>query len=181
MWRTIKAIFWLGLLFMGAFLGAAFLEKNEIAVNVVFPFTGRETGTVDLGLALLGATGLGVAVGLVLALFTSLGMTVYAARLKREIRSLRKEVDALRNLPILEEELDRATDDDDEDDVLSTARSIDVPPPGPVRGGSTAAPIGGDDDVDDDDDDLNIDKPEDETRLSTGSYVGGGTRKIDVS
>ncbi len=176
MWRTIKAIFWAGMLFAGAILGAAFLNANTTAVNIVFPFTGRETGMRPLGLSVLMAMGAGVAVGLSVALFTSLGMTLYAARLKREIRSMKKELDNLRNLPILEEEMENATDDEDEHEILETSRGIELP--GPVRGGSTAAPIGGDDEDEDDD---NIDHPEDETRLSTGNFLtGSGTRKLDI-
>lgn len=175
MWRTIKAIFWAGMLFAGAILGAAFLNANTTDVNIVFPFIGRETGLRPLGLSVLVAMGAGVGVGLAVALFTSLGMTLYAARLKREIRSMKKELDNLRNLPILEEEMGRATDDEDEEEILTTSRGIELA--GPVRGGSTAAPIGGDDDDDD-----NIDHPEDETRLSTGNFLtgGGGTRKLDI-
>ena len=178
MWRTIKAIFWAGLLFVGAILGASFLQANRAEVNVQFPWIGRESGESPLGLVMLAAIGIGVGIGLLVALFTSIGMTFYAARLKKEIRSLRKEVDALRNLPILEEEMDRTSDDQDEEDALESARSVELSAPGPVRGGSTAAAIGGDDEDDDDEED------EESAERARPDSIGGsftsGTRKIDV-
>ncbi len=189
MGRTIKAILWTALLVMGAFAGAGFLKVNGSMVNVQFPWIGRESGTVELGFALLSTLGIGVGVGLVVALFTSLGMSLYAARLKREIKALRKEVDALRNLPILEEEMERKSDEENDLDVLEESRSIDVAE-GPVRGGSTAAPIGGDDEEEEEEEEDGLgralaggDKPEDPTHMpgaGGGGKVIGGTRKIEV-
>lgn len=186
MGRTIKATLWFGLLLAGALAGAGFLKLNEAPVNVQFPWVGRESGTVELGFALLASLGIGVALGLVVALLTSLGMSLYASRLKKEIRALRKEVDALRNLPILEEEMERRADQENDLDVLEESRAVDIPD-GPFRGGSTAAPIGGDDEDDEEEEEAEPlertlqggDKPEDPTRMGTGKAVAG-TRKIEV-
>ncbi|HVO30044.1 MAG TPA: LapA family protein, partial [bacterium] len=174
MWRTLKLIFTLGILFGGTLVGVYFVNANPAMVNVQFPFVARESGDLPLGIALLGATGVGVGVALLLALISSVGMTLHVARLKREIKALRREVDALRNLPILEEEIERETDDEDEEDILEDSRSIDIAS-GPVRSGSTVAPVGGDDDDDEDDEpEESVDDELADTRLS------GSTRKVDL-
>src|SRR3954466_12783891 len=108
MWRLMKLIFTVGVVFGGVFAGVFFVNANPAMVNVQFPLVARESGDVPLGIALIGAIAAGMAVAMVLAFITSIGMTLHAQRLKREIKSLRREVDALRNLPILEEELGRA-------------------------------------------------------------------------
>jgi uncharacterized integral membrane protein len=194
MWRLVKLVLWLGVLVAGILVGVSFVTTNPTVVNVQFPFIGRESGEVVLGVALLGATATGIGIALLMALVTSIAMTFHVARLKREIRSLRKEVDALRNLPILDEEMDGDAEvaDLEESGVLGAVdREIAS---GPVRGGSTVAPIGDDEDdepasreeeSDDEDeideraDHLEGDRPESKTRAA-GTPSIGGTRKIDV-
>lgn len=168
MWRLLKLIFTVSVVIGGTLAGVFFVNANPAMVNVQFPFLGRESGDVPLGIALLGAIAVGVGVALFLALLSSVGMTVHVQRLKREIKALRREVDALRNLPILEEEIERETDDEDGEDILATSRTIDVPT-GPVRGGSTVAPVGGFDE-----DEESVEEDLADTQLTSG------TRKIDL-
>jgi uncharacterized integral membrane protein len=165
MWRLMRASFSIVVMMVGIILGVIFIEHNRTEVNIQFPFPGvaRESGPVNLGIALIVAAAVGMAIALVIAFIASVGMSLYAARLKREIRSMRKEVDSLRNLPLLDEEI--AKEDDDDEDDFSTSRSLDtsvgsrwgartpdVVPDGPVHAGSTAAPIGGDDEDEFEDD-----------------------------
>ena len=166
MWRLIRASFSIVVMMIGIILGVIFIEHNRTEVNVQFPLVARESGPITLGIALIVSAAVGMGFALVIAFIASVGMSLYAARLKREIRSMRKEVDSLRNLPLLDEEIERETDDEDGEDLLATSRTIDtstgsrwgartpdVVPDGPVHAGSTAAPIGGDEDDDEFDDD----------------------------
>lgn len=189
MWRLVKLVLWLGVLVAGILVGVSFVTTNPTVVNVQFPFIGRESGEVVLGVALLGATATGIGIALLMALVTSIAMTFHVARLKREIRSLRKEVDALRNLPILDEEMDGDAEvaDLEESGILDAAVDREIAS-GPVRGGSTVAPIGDDEDDEpsapheeesDDEDEIEGDRPESKTRAA-GTPSIGGTRKIDV-
>lgn len=180
MWRLLKLIFTVAVVFGGVFAGVFFVNANSGMVNVQFPVVARETGDVATGIALLGAMAVGMGIAMILAFITSIGMTLHAQRLKREIKALRREVDALRNLPLLEDELSQGSDSDEFEDVLETERAIDVAS-GPVRGGSTVAPVGGDDDEElrDEDDDEDEDD-EDAAESVSSTRLTAGTRKIDV-
>ena len=165
MWGMLKSLLVVVLVFAGIYIGVAFVSLNPGIVNVQFPFLHRETGEIPLGQAVVGAVGAGVLVGVVLGLAALAGMTFYLARLKREIRHLKKEVDGLRNLPLLDEDLADEGDDEahdgqtdlEESGYDATRRSAEVAS-GPVRGGSTVAPLGGDDDDEDEEED-DDDKP----------------------
>ena len=177
MWRLSKLIFTVVVVFGGVFAGVFFVNANPAMVNVQFPLVGRESGDVPLGIALIGAIAAGMALAMVLAFITSIGMTIHAQRLKREIKSLRREVDALRNLPILEDELGSGDEEEEDDDSrVDTQREIDIPS-GPVRGGSTVAAVGGDDE---DEDSVSEEEDQDDEEDPAETRLTAGTRKIDV-
>ena len=190
MWRLIRASFSVVVIAVGILAGVTFIDANRTQVNVQFPILARESGDVSLGMALIAAGIVGMGIALVIAFAAAVGMSLHTAKLKREIKALRKEVDSLRNLPLLEEEIERETDDEDGEDILHASRTIDtgsrwtarqpdVVPDGPVRAGSTAA------DILDEDDDLDED-PETSDAVESSKTVpslpapGNTTRKIDV-
>jgi Lipopolysaccharide assembly protein A domain len=181
MWRLLTMIFTLALVCGGIYAGVFFVDANPAIVNVQFPGFARESGEIRMGVALLAAMGVGIVFALVLAMFNALAMTLNMARLKREIRSLRREVDALRNLPLFEEELDRDPDGDEVDSFDDTGSELEVAA-GPVRSGSTVAPVEDDDDRSGDLDDqegAEDDEDEDDAADPASTRLSGGTRKID--
>lgn len=189
MWRLIRASFSVVVIAVGILAGVTFIDANRTMVNVQFPIVARETGDVSLGMALIAAGIVGMGIALVIAFAAAVGMSLHTAKLKREIKALRREVDSLRNLPLLEEEIDRETDDEDGEDILHASRTIetrwsarqpDVVPDGPVRAGSTAA------DIVDDDEDLDeepdaVDDHDASKAVPTLPASANPTRKLDVT
>ena len=195
MWRLIRASFSIVVMMIGIILGVIFIEHNRAEVNVQFPLVARESGPITLGIALIVSAAVGMGFALVIAFIASVGMSLYAARLKREIKSMRKEVDSLRNLPLLEEEIANETDEEDGEDILSASRTLDTGasrwgartpdaiPDGPVHAGSTAAPIGGDDEDEfeedrDSADDIDADNAKTVPTLPVPGVPG---RKLDIT
>lgn len=194
MWRLIRASFSIVVMMIGIILGVIFIEHNRAEVNVQFPLVARESGPITLGIALIVSAAVGMGFALVIAFIASVGMSLYAARLKREIKSMRKEVDSLRNLPLLEEEIASETDDEDGEDILAASRTLDtgnrwgartpdVIPDGPVHAGSTAAPIGGDDEDEIEDDRDSADDIDADSAKTVPSLPLPGTpgRKLDIT
>ena len=76
MWRLLKLIFAVGIVFGGIFAGVFFVNANPAMVNVQFPALDRETGEVSLGIALLGVeVSPWMAAWLALTLWTSAFLT----------------------------------------------------------------------------------------------------------
>lgn len=190
MWRLIRASFSVVVIAVGILAGVTFIDANRTQVNVQFPIVARESGDVSLGMALIAAGIVGMGVALLIAFAAAVGMSLHTARLKREIKALQKEVDSLRNLPLLEEEIGRETDDEDGEDILHASRTIetgsrwtarqpDVVPDGPVRAGSTAADVI--DDEDDDEEERESPDALDASKTVPGLPASGNTtRKSDV-
>ena len=189
MWRLLRASFSVVVIAVGILAGVTFIDANRGVVNVQFPLVARESGNVTLGMALIASALVGVGLALVVAFAAAVGMSLHAAKLKREIKLLRKEVDSLRNLPLLDEEMEREHDEEDDEDILQASRTIDpgtggrwgarAPDEdsavGPVRAGSTVAS------VDDDEDDEDEDSSDGIEAESPPVTPAGGTRKIDIT